>query len=155
MTGDGLREYELELAAAEAEAAAAITRVEALRNIVEGLRVLQQPAGQTEPAMEASGEVTSGPPSHAGSPRGRDAVRGVLVDTRRAWKIPDLAAEIERRRWMPDAVNKRDAVAATVQRLVKDGEAERVGHGVYRYRIDKLPPLELGPSDEGRSAEED
>lgn len=142
---EALRKYEAELASAEAEASAAILRVDALRKIVEGLRTLQQPVRQTErlfvpPASEPV-EEPPGSNGHFGFPRGRDAVRGVLVDSRKAWKIPDLAAEIERRGWMPDVKSKRDAVAATVQRLVKDGDVERVGHGVYRYRLDKLPPL--------------
>jgi hypothetical protein len=151
MGNDELRRYELQLASAEAEAAAAISRVDALRKIVEGLRYLQKPPRQAERLFPESPELeieddtadqpVDGPAASYGFPRGRAAVRGVLIDSRRAWKIPALAAEIERRGWMPDVKNTRDAVAATVQRLVRDEEAERVGHGVYRYRLDKLPPL--------------
>lgn len=147
MASDELRRYELQLAAAEAEAAAAISRVDALRKIVEGLRYLEKPSRQAErlfdesPGALATDEEGTGAAASFGFPRGRDAVRGVLVDSRSAWKIPALAGEIERRGWMPDVKNTRDAVAATVQRLVRDGEAERIGHGVYRYRLDKLPPL--------------
>lgn len=154
MGSDELRRYELQLASAEAEAAAAISRVDALRKIVEGLRYLQKPPRQSERLFVESSEPQAieedddqsvgGPAASYGFPRGREAVRGVLIDSRRAWKIPALAAEVERRGWMPDVKNTRDAVAATVQRLVRDEEAERVGHGVYRYRLDKLPPLAEG-----------
>jgi hypothetical protein len=150
MGSDELRRYESELALAEALAAAAISRVDALRKVVEGLRYLEKPDRQPQRLFEsvpATPEpVEPGPAASHGFPRGRDAVRGVLIDARSAMKIPDIAAEIERRHWMPDVQNTRDAVAATVQRLVRDGEVERVAHGVYRYRLDKLPPLPEVPT---------
>jgi hypothetical protein len=166
VNSDELRRYESELSLAEAEAQAALIRVEALRKIVEGLRALQQPTHQAESLFETAPPVEDnatevreteesiGPGASFGFPRGREAVRGVLIDTRRTWKIPELAKEIERRGWMPGVRSKRDAVAATVQRLVKDGEAERVGHGVYRYRLDKLPPLTLVPAAKEERADE-
>lgn len=157
-----LRRFQAELADAEIKARSASRRVESLRQVVEGLRGLMAPDEQThlffgsvretvrsmteniasineakiEPAKKEwpvaqNGEVPL---------RGRDAVRKVLIDTRRAWKLPALAVEIQRRGFMPDVASPRDAVAATTQRLVKDGEVERIGHGVYRYRLDKLPP---------------
>jgi len=159
MTEEELRHYESELASAEALAATAINRVEALRKIVEGLRALQQPTPRgtarlfDPPRENVPPNVVGATPTSGAAPRGREAVRRVLVETRRAWKIPELADEIGRRGWMPDVQSRRDATAATVQRLVKDGEAERVGHGVYRYRLDKLPPLKLRPDDPGESSE--
>jgi hypothetical protein len=156
-----IRHFQAELAEAEADAKRAINRVESLRQIVSGLkglsaasepevteRLFPAPATSLVRDIPHGGDLTVSPPLN-----GRDAVRQVLIDTRRAWKIPELAAEIQARGWMPGVASPRDATAASVQRLWKqDQEVERVGHGVYRYRLDKLPPLtEESPSrpDEG------
>jgi len=158
---EALSRFERELADAEREAKQVNRRVHNLRRVVAGLKGLLEPddddaelslfAVQRRAVASAIREepeaVVEGPiePGDNGRPlRGRDAVRQVLIDTRRQWKIPALALEVERRGYMPGVKSYRDAVAATVQRLVKDGEAERVGHGVYRYRLDKLPPPEGG-----------
>lgn len=149
-----LRHFQHELVAAEGEAQRASQRVENLRQVVQGLKGLLaagepertpplfgslEPAGKIEPPGEPPHETAEEPL------RGRDAVRRVLIDSRRAWKIPDLAAEIQKCGWMPDVASPRDATAASVQRLVRDGEAERVGYGTYRYRLDKLPPPQEDP----------
>ncbi len=143
-----IRRFREELRQAETEAQAALRRRDHWRHVVSSLVALAE--GEATERPPNLFEITAAPfprpdpvvvvGANGEVPRGREAVRLVLIDTRRAWKIPELAEEIKRRGWMPGVVSHRDAVAATVQRLVKDGVAERVGHGVYRYRLDKLPP---------------
>lgn len=149
---DQLARFKGQLAEAEKEASRAAQRVNYLRQVVDGLQGLLTaetpvPAVQlfdTGLALKADPPIVTINRDHPVL-RGRAAVRKVLEETRRALTIPELVAEIEQRGWMPDVERRRDATASSVQRLVQDGEAERVGRGVYRLRLDQLPP----PPEEG------
>ncbi|HEU5214033.1 MAG TPA: hypothetical protein VFU30_00690 [Gaiellaceae bacterium] len=148
-----LARFKAELSKAEEEASLASRRVNYLRQVVDGLNGLLRadaPASAIRLFDTPGIELKADPPivTVGGDHpvlRGRAAVRAVLEETRRALSIPELVAEIERRGWMPDVERRRDATASSVQRLVQDGEAERVGRGVYRLRLDQLPP----PPEEG------
>jgi hypothetical protein len=143
-----LARFRGQLAEAEKEASRATQRVNHLRQVVDGLQGLlsSEEPSLTVPLFDSGRiELKADPPTvvvGGDHPvlRGRAAVRKVLEDTRRALTIPELVEEIERRGWMPDVERRRDATASSVQRLVQDGEAERVGRGVYRLRLDQLPP---------------
>lgn len=157
---EALKRFERDLAVAEVDAQKAIRRVESLRRVVSGLRQLVQADGPRGsrlfevPSADEAAEVEALAAANATNnqvatngngddkPRGREAVSRVLIETRTALKIPDLVKEIQARGWMLDVQRPRDAVAASVQRLVQDEVAERVGVGTYRYRLDKLPPAQ-------------
>lgn len=155
--GHSLSLFRRELVIAEREAAEALNRVESLRNIVAGLVSLHRfrvpptaPALFTLPDEETTAEIEE-VVIDGEAPRGREAVRRVLIENRREMKIAEIVETILAKGWMRNVQRPRDAVAATVQRLVHDGEAERVGVGTYRYRLDKLPPQAEPevPDDEG------
>ncbi|MGH3429024.1 MAG: hypothetical protein ACRD4E_03420 [Bryobacteraceae bacterium] len=159
-TRQQLADFRAQLAQAEQEASRATRRLNYLRQVVEGLNGLlkadtpeatpslfeiniSDPRSNVARMLEITREELAPAPSPPGNGRvlrGRAAVRAVLAESRRAWKIPELAEEIQRRGWMPDVASPRDATAASVQRLVQDEEAERVGRGEYQLRLDKLPP---------------
>jgi hypothetical protein len=164
-----LAHFQGELRHAEQEASRATRRVNHLRQVVDGLTGLLQ-ADEPDPSarlfevgtahtirsiLEKAGgamteavagdeatvhSVTTVENGVVNAPRGREAVRAILEESRREWSIPDLTAEIQRRGWMKGVERPRDATASSVQRLVTDGVAERVGRGVYRLRLDQLPP---------------
>ena len=117
-----LRRYEAELVKAEQAAQLAIQRRESLRQVVEGLRDLMTPErailrdrkrrALTDPLTarvhrlweDATEERPKRAPETTNNgkvPRGREAVRRVLIETRDSWRVPALAEEIGRRGWMP------------------------------------------------------
>jgi hypothetical protein len=167
---DVLERYEQELAKAEAVAQAAYRKVESLRGIVENLRTylgIPNPrfgARQASPAevaqikanqlaiveqqnVQRARERRPVPqpialPGEAPTPRGREAVREILIKTRRTMHVNEIVAEAESRGWMKDVKDPWNALSAAAKRLVKDGEVESQGRAQYRYRLDKLPPAD-------------
>jgi hypothetical protein len=144
--------FEDELADAEREASEAYKRVEALRQVVAGMRGLVGAEPQQGPALftvESSPQKDAdSPPAHANGTTlsARDAARLVLIETRLSWKVPDLAREIGKRALLSGDVSRpQDAVSTAIKRLVKAGEVERTGRGYYAYRLDKLPAAERAP----------
>jgi hypothetical protein len=150
---DTLREFESELAQAEAEAKVAITKVDSLRKIVEGMRAyveLSAPGGTAQlfestvppEVAEAVEAIANG----AGNPRGREAVRLILIGSRRPMDSAALAIDAMKRGWMTHVEDVERALNAAANRLVKDGEIEKIGK-LYRYPLEKLPvpqPFEPG-----------
>jgi hypothetical protein len=121
-------------------------RVTALRQVVEGLRALnrleRQPARE-QLVFQATPPTPNG--SAADTPRGREAVRRVLSEDTRDWRMTDLVAEIVRRGWIdPGARQPAAAIRVAAKRLADDGEAVKVRPGVYRY---KLPAVHAGTDD--------
>ena len=55
--------------------------------------------------------------------------------------IKEIAADVKSRGWMANLDDPRNALAAAANRLVGEGEVEKVNPNVYRYRIDRLPPV--------------
>lgn len=141
---DGFRR---ELVVAEERATNALAEVDALRKIIEGVESLMT-GRPTQLAMRDSTAIVGrDEPNGAGpdAPRGQEAVRRLLVETRREWKRSALIQEILRRGWInPEAKHKQAAVGTALDRLVREGEVERVPNkrATYRYPPDKLPPIE-------------
>jgi hypothetical protein len=162
---DALARYELQLADAEAAAKIAILKAESLRKIVEGLRSfidaemtaptpaqLWRPTPSPFAARRAEPAATT--VSSPETPRGREAVRLVLIEDRGTMHLDEIEAAVTQRGWMEDVADRRNALGAAATRLVRDGEIERVGPSRFRYRIEKLPPLMLPEPDSDDSGDE-
>lgn len=152
---DSLREFESELTEAEAEAKVAITKVDSLRKIVEGMRAyvelskpgaagpkLFEPVEGPDAVVQALLAAADG----QGKPRGREAVRRILIASRRPMDKAALAAEAVRNGWMSHVEDVERALNAAATRLVSDGEIEQVGK-MFRYPLEKLPTPQ--PTDSG------
>lgn len=145
---DTLHVFESELAEAEAEAKVAITKVDSLRKIVEGMRAYVELSAPGAPQLfeprvppevaEAVEAIANG----AGNPRGREAVRLILIGSRRPMDSAALAIDATKRGWMTHVEDVERALNAAANRLVKDGEIEKIGK-MFRYPLDKLPPAVL------------
>lgn len=142
-----LRRFERELAEAEATAKLALTREASLRQIVEGLQAYIRtetatpgsvPLFEIEPPSAPS--KPSGVVEDAALPRGREAVRRLLIAHRGSMHVDRMAELARSYGWMGDVENLTRALNVSARRLVKDGEAEQTGPRTYRYRLDKLPP---------------
>jgi hypothetical protein len=148
---ESLNSFRLDLVEAEERAQLALAEVDALRKIIEGVEALMM-GRPTQLVIQESGTIvgrgqTNGTSAVTGedAPRGQEAVRRLLIESRREWKRSALIQEILRRGWInPAAKHKQAAVGTALDRLVKDGEVERVPdkRATYRYPPDKLPPTE-------------
>jgi len=171
-TEDLLRKFRRELEDAERVAKDAINQVDSLRRVVRGLegvlgieepatarvwagsargaarsrsRVVRENLQQVQEAQQALMEDTVAAVAVLNgedAPRGREAVRRILVEARRQMHIDEIVKEALRRGWMLDVSSPKNALTAAAKRLVDDGELERRGRAVYRYRLDKLPAPE-------------
>jgi hypothetical protein len=109
----------------------ALSEMEALRKVVEGLESLagtrtEQPALFVETPTERQ-QAESGP-------RGQEAVRQVMLQAPdRNWMLATISREILRRGWIdPEAKVPQAAIRAAVQRLAAAGLVEKMGTGRYR-----------------------
>jgi hypothetical protein len=80
------------------------------------------------------------------APRGREAVRRVLMEEPRRWyKVDEMVAELDRRGWTPEATNPAPAVRTALQRLAATDPAVkkatnklgRVGWGYWPEGAEK------------------
>ena len=125
-----LPQLEEQLAEAKIEARITQERVEALEQVIGGIRRLNGRAGNISldsdkrPPLFAvdNGQLEDGP-------RGREAVRIITRERPGIWPLKDLAAEMVRRGW---AKNSK-SVEVAVHRLANNGECRRVGIGVYEF----------------------
>lgn len=141
---ESLHNFRTELDEAEQRAKAALAEADALRKIVEGIEGLVS-GGVTQLTISDTGTISR--PSLNGNeavvgdtPRGKEAVRRLFLETRRTWKRRAIIEEVVRRGWIdPEARNPNSAIGASIDRLAKAGELRRHAHATYRYT--KLPPL--------------
>ena len=122
---------EMERAAAEHEA-----KARALRQIIAGIRSLNGHAdGITEPRfVEQNGTVFVAQAHDPNGPRGREAVRRVMVEhPERTWRVIELKREILGRGWAPSP----KAVEANLKRMREAGEVICPRYGYY-----KLAPID-------------
>jgi hypothetical protein len=144
-----LKTYEADLADAERRLTDVGQEVAALRKVVEGMRELLRRERSPKSALplfdtETPDEPTPDQPADGFVPRGSDAVARVLIERRTPTRVTELIEDMRQRGWLSaDAKHPEAAVRAALQRLVKSAEVERVSQGVYRYRLDKLPPPEV------------
>jgi hypothetical protein len=127
-----LAEHEVERAKIEAQSVA--LERGALLQIVEGMEILAQSVHTVEIAPRIG---SNGVAVMAGHPeiRGREAVRRVLRDSGRAMRQRDLVEAVKERGWIdPNARNPDASIRVAARRLVEDGEVEKIGTGVYRWR---------------------
>lgn len=126
---------------AEAELESVTQRRDAWKQILQGAEGLAgAPMKLPDTTMRQSDNGGNG--GHSKAPRGAEAIRRILLETRRPWRVQALMGELEQRGWIdPDVQQPDRAVHAAIQRLVKKyGEVERVGHATYQYRRELLPP---------------
>jgi hypothetical protein len=127
---------------AERREQVAMSREDAVEQIVRGLRQLndnerQEEAAQTTGRIEPGGVVvTLAPPVEEETPRGQEAVLRVLRSSPpRAWRVQELVDEISRFGWFDrDAKNKYASVSVALRRLKDAGKVDQVGKGLYRIR---------------------
>lgn len=168
-----LTDLEAQLVDAEAAASIAVRRVDALNKAIEGLRevVATLPTAQSQKLFEAPtampplqpplrrvSEVEAGWVEAELKPRGREAIRRILLEARKPMTVQEIVADLRARDWMQDLVRPAETVAVTARRLVKDGEVEVTGKRTFRYRLDKLPPQttdEPRPAEESRQGDEE
>lgn len=125
---DSLPELEEQLAEAQVEARATQEKVDALEQIIGGIRRLNGRAGTiTVATMLRSALFEEVEP--IAEPRGREAVRIVTAEQPGIWALKELTAEVIRRGW---AKNTK-SVEVAVHRLTNAGEARRVGTGRYEF----------------------
>jgi hypothetical protein len=126
---DALPQLEEQLTEARVEARAAQERVDALEQVIGGIRRLN---GRAEAITlnETNGDakVFVDAPAVLG-PRGRAAVLAVVAERPGVWRLKDLAGEVIRRGWSESP----KGVEVAVHRLTRSGEARRVGIGVYEF----------------------
>ena len=124
-----LRQYERQLDEAERHA-------QALRQVVEGLRIL---SGTPGPASAVASADTNGNGIGATNghvPKGMDAVRAIAASRPNAlWSRKQILREFQKRGWITSGDPERFAatVDAAIHRLRKSGEATRVKPGYYRF----------------------
>ena len=122
MTDDLLdRLPELERQAEECE-----RQARALRQIIEGVRALNGDAAHVLGLPSETGRNQYTP---AAGPRGRSAVREIVSERPGDWKLKAIKSEVRQRGWP----SSPEAVDTAVKRMHADGEAVRVGHGIYRF----------------------
>jgi hypothetical protein len=117
---------ELERKASDFEA-----KARALRQIIAGVRALNGHAEEiTDPRfVEQNGTVFVARIPGPNSPRGREAVRGVMLEQPdRVWKVIELKREILGRGWAPSP----KSVEANLKRMRAEGEVVCPRYGYYR-----------------------
>jgi hypothetical protein len=126
-----LPEAETRLAEAQREAQALAERIEALNMVAEGLRRLNGHAVELFPPTHTVATLPQGSGSENinSHPVGREAVRLIVAERPGLWPLRDLAQEAVDRGW----AKNRKSVEVAVHRLCNDGEARRVGKGLYEF----------------------
>jgi hypothetical protein len=109
----------------------AARRAAAMRERDEALELARRSVVVTDtPTTRVVERVTANGGTDA--PTGAAAVRLVMSENPRPWRVSDLHRELERRGWVtPDIQNPRRTTDATVSRLLKQGEIRRLDAGVY------------------------
>jgi len=135
-------------------------RVRALNQIVKGLRELEADGGDA-PQAERLPDMTE--PSvldesvNGNGPRGQEAVRRLMRESRREWRPNELIGEIRRLGWIdPSAKTPGAAVRVALRRLVDAGEVAKVEQGLYRYQDSgATTPEEAAPEAAGLEARDE
>jgi hypothetical protein len=131
-------EWEREAESFESRAAELLAKAAALRQMVESVRVLNGDASRLfqfalDPAQTDVDVVPVLPRTSRfdpkDGPRGRDAVRRIVAERPGVWKVRDIKRISASRGWP----SPPSALETAVQRLERDGEATRLGKGVYRF----------------------
>jgi hypothetical protein len=165
-----------EIASLELRIAELTARVEALRSIDHGRRLMRgEPSTppQTHPVADPDTSSRDWPnrvvrrqaivrrnrAAH-GQPAAPGTSHAVLTvmhaDTERDWRVAEIFDELELRGWLPDATDARRALDATLHRLMVTGQIRRVGRGTYQLpqtqpvsrRGARRPPARAGRGEE-------
>jgi len=147
-----------ELDQVERQLAELSQRADALRQIISGvdtyLGMTNKQSG-TEAVPSAAGSGVTRP---AAGPRGREAVRAVLMEQPDVpMKIAAIAAKLDDRGWI-ESDNSVDATRTNLLRAKKTWpkNIERVGQGTYMWKSDENAegPAATGPSELSHPLEE-
>jgi hypothetical protein len=122
-------------------------KARALRQIIEGVRALNGDAARLFGVQVATQRASSTPVVPADVPRGRAAVRRIAAERPGVWKVSEMKAEIIARGWGDPGTGTE----AAMKRLAASGEAEKIGHGTYRFgpingSNELIPATEAGES---------
>jgi len=146
MTNNGLEQtlerLRDEQADDEAQLATLQRRVLSRQKAIEGLEGLVELARApvAANATEGTPEPVEEPPSPSSQdedrPRSAEAIRRVLVETKRPWTARAMTAELLRRGWAPKSSSPEDAVRTALNRARKapDNGITRLPDGSYIYR---------------------
>ena len=149
MTNNGLEQtlerLRAEQADDEAKLATLQRRVSSRQKAIDGLEGLVElarapvAANATEDTPEPVQPVEE-PPSPSSQdenrPRSAEAIRRVLVETKRPWTAKAMTEELLRRGWAPKSTSPEDAVRTAMNRARKapDNGIVRLPDGSYIYR---------------------
>jgi hypothetical protein len=156
---DLLRDYERELAHARDEVrradddvreatdrrSTAEQRVEALSRIVSGFQILAsatvEPQRERLPDLPISGVAAV---TDEDRPRGQEAVRRIMQESPRAWRQIEIIQEVQRRGWIDvSARQPAAAVRVATRRLMEAGVIEKIGPGLFRFKLSDDASSEL------------
>jgi hypothetical protein len=130
-----LREEARELRAQEARAGCRAGQVDRLIEAIEALRA-PVPAKARRKNRQWAGKPRGQSREAAAVPTGIAAVRQVMrEEPGRIWGPGELHEVLVERGWIsPSATKPRTGTDNRLQRLVGQGEIEKIGRGQYRYR---------------------
>ncbi len=123
-----------ELAEARRRADNAAAEVAALERAIEGIEFLIRPGG-LQPRLPFNADANGAPAADEAIPRGKEAVRRVLMETTRPVKANIVVKRVIERGWIdPEAKNPQAAIRVALRRLAETDEVEKVSTGMYLYR---------------------